>query len=102
MLNWKSHRSHLRAHCSSQANIATIYCKRYNARACALYAATIDGFVEAPAFPWISNRPPLRAHFSSQANMVTFLLWTTQTRGRARARARARLRVARCGKRRVR
>ena len=50
-LTWQSHRSPLRAHFSFQADMATFrlwIIQRARARVCALYAAAIDGYVEAP------------------------------------------------------
>ena len=53
MLTWRSHRSPLREHFSSQANMATFLLwtiQRADARArvCALYAAAVNGYVETP------------------------------------------------------
>ena len=93
MLTWRSHRSPLKEHFSSQANMATLLLwtiQRADARArlrvvrCGSKRAR-----RGPMLTWKSHRPPLREHFSFQANMPTFVLWTIQ---RARASARCTMR----------
>ena len=96
MLTWKSNRSPLRFHFSSQANIATFILwaiqnsQRGRARARARRGLCRPAQKHTPEnrLTWKSDRSPLRARFNSQANTATFLLWAIQNSQRGRARAR--------------
>ena len=95
ILTWKSDRSPLRVHFSSQAIMATFLLwaiqnsQRGRARARGGVCRPAQKQTPETMLTWKSNRTPLRANFSPQANMATFLLWAIQNSKRGRARARA-------------